>query len=401
MAHRTPGGLPFLRKVKPSYLVLLALVPLVVYLFVYNPVYQSSLKFILPGIQLTLLLAVFGYLLAAVWGLILAGMQFLKLGRGTLRTFLVIGAGFVLVSVGLLFLPKDDYVLVGAADGTVAIVQGTPRSLSDAVRSGSYQEGVAARAFRAVPDAETALDRIRTGTYTGALIPKAALPAGEEVLWETSVTPQPRINLFSGLLALGVFLLLLVFGGWQSGEHPLAIFAELYIDIIRGIPMLVIILFIGLVLPGELAKLNILFEPDNEFLRNLQRGTLAIGLAYAAYMAEIFRAGIQAVPRGQTEAARTLGLTGLQTVRFIVLPQALRVVIPPLGNEFIAMLKDTAIISLIGTEEMTRLARAYGAATLNNIPPYNTAAVLYIVLTLSASSLLKWIERRTGAGETR
>ena len=165
--------------------------------------------------------------------------------------------------------------------------------------------------------------------------------------------------------------------------------------------MLVIILFIGLVLPGELAKLNILLEPSNEFLRNLQRGTLAIGLAYAAYMAEIFRAGIQAVPRGQTEAARTLGLTGLQTVRFIVLPQALRVVIPPLGNEFIAMLKDTAIISLIGTEEMTRLARAYGAATLNNIPPYNTAAVLYIVLTLSASSLLKFIERRTGTGEGR
>ncbi|CAN5901420.1 hypothetical protein BH24DEI2_BH24DEI2_09790 [soil metagenome] len=401
MAQHTPGGLPFLRTVKPSYLVLFALAPLVVYLFVYNPVYQSSLKFIFPGIGLTLLLTVFGYLLAAVWGLILAGMQFLKLGRGTLRGFLIAGTAFVLVSLGLLLLPKNAYVLVGAADGTVAIVQGTPRSLSDAVRGGTYREGAAVRDFRAVPDAATALDRIRSGTYTGALIPKAALPEGEAVLWEISVTPQPRINLFSGLLAVGGFLLLLVFGGWQSGEHPLAIFAELYIDVIRGIPMLVIILFIGLVLPGELAKLNILLEPNNEFLRNLQRGTLAIGLAYAAYMAEIFRAGIQAVPRGQTEAARTLGLTGLQTVRFIVLPQALRVVIPPLGNEFIAMLKDTAIISLIGTEEMTRLARSYGAATLNNIPPYNTAAVLYIVLTLSASSLLKWIERRTGAGETR
>ena len=401
MAQRTPAGLPFLRKVKPSYLVLLALVPLVVYLFLYSPVYQSSLRFIFPGIGLTLLLTVFGYVLAAVWGLILAGMQFLKLGRGTLRGFVIAGALFVLVSVSLLFLPKDDYVLIGAPEGTVAILQSTPRALSDAVRSGSYAEGAPQRDFRAVPDAATALDRVSSGTYTGALIPKASLPAGAEVLWETVITPQPRVNLFSGLLAAGVFLLLLVFGGWQSGEHPLAIFAELYIDVIRGIPMLVIILFIGLVLPGELAKLNILLEPSNEFLRNLQRGTLAIGLAYAAYMAEIFRAGIQAVPRGQTEAARTLGLTGLQTVRFIVLPQALRVVIPPLGNEFIAMLKDTAIISLIGTEEMTRLARAYGAATLNNIPPYNTAAVLYIVLTLSASSLLKFIERRTGTGEGR
>ena len=401
MAQRSPGGLPFLRKIKPSYLVLLALAPLVVYLFLYSPVYQSSLKFIFPRHRLDAALDRVRLPAGGGVGVDFGGDAVSEARPGTLRTFLAVGAGFVLVSVALLFLPKDDYVLVGAPDGTVAIVQGTPRSLSDAVRGGTYQESASQREFRAVPDAAAALDRVRSGTYTGALIPKAALPEGETVLWETSVTPQPRLNLFSGLLALGVFLLLLVFGGWQSGEHPLAIFAELYIDVIRGIPMLVIILFIGLVLPGELAKLNILFEPNNEFLRNLQRGTLAIGLAYAAYMAEIFRAGIQAVPRGQSEAARTLGLTGLQTVRFIVLPQALRVVIPPLGNEFIAMLKDTAIISLIGTEEMTRLARSYGAATLNNIPPYNTAAVLYIVLTLSASSLLKFIERRTGAGETR
>jgi polar amino acid transport system permease protein len=142
-------------------------------------------------------------------------------------------------------------------------------------------------------------------------------------------------------------------------------------------------------------------EPTNETLRNLQRGTLAIGFAYAAYMAEIFRAGIRAVPRGQIEAARSLGLSGWQSVRFIILPQALKIVIPPLGNEFIAMLKDTALVSYVGTGEIFRLARQFGAATLNNIPPFQTAAVLYIILTLGASSMLKWLERRTGVSDKR
>ncbi len=391
-------GIPFLRRIKPSYLVLLALLPLFIYLFLFEQTYQDALRFIVPGIVMTLSLTFCGYILAFVLGLSLAGMQFLKKQPGTLRNFLVAGLVFASVGLSLLLLPQDEYLLIGEVDGTVAIVSGTPRSLSDAVRTGAYQEGAPEREFRSVPSAEVVFERIAEGRYTGALLPRAFVPEGTPTLWETSVMPPTRQNLLFFLLAIAIILLLLTFGSWHSTEHPLAIFAELYIDIVRGIPMIVLIVFIGLVLPGELAKLGLLFEFQNPFLKNLQRATLAVGLAYAAFMAEIFRAGIQAVPKGQYEAARSLGLNSTQMIRFIVLPQALKIVIPPLGNEFIAMFKDSALVSVIGTQDIFRLAREFAAARLNNIPPFNTAAVIYIVLTLGASSILKSLERRTSHG---
>ena len=384
-----------LGRVKPSYLVLLALLPLFVYLFIFNPTYQDALRFILPGIAMTVTLTLTAYTLAFAWGLVLAGLQFLEGEARSVLAFLTVGLFLGAAAGGLLLLPRQGYALVGEAEGTVAIVSGTPDALSDAVREGTYEENAPERAFRAVPSAEAALERVAAGTYTGALVPLEVVPEGVNVLWETSVLPTSRRNLITLGGALSVVVLLLTFASWQSGEHPLAIFAELYIDIVRGIPMIVLIVFIGLVLPGELGRLGLLFEPDNRFLRDLQRGTLAVGLAYAAFMAEIFRAGIQAVPKGQREAAKALGLSGWQVSRFVVLPQALKIVIPPLGNEFIAMFKDTALVSVIGTGDIFRLAREFAAARLNNIPPFNTAAIIYIALTLGASSVLRWLERRT------
>jgi polar amino acid transport system permease protein len=386
-------------RIKPSYLVLLALVPLFIYLYIFDATYQSALRTILPGLGITIILTFTGYLLAFIWGLLLAGLQFLKRSETTVRNFLVVSSLLTLGGLSLLLLPQQGYVLIGEAEGTVGILSGTPRALSDAVRQGTYAEDAPPRQFRSVASAEVALERIAAGTYTGALLPAEAVPDDANILWETSIMPTGRRNLMLFLSSIGIFLLLLTFGSWQSSEHPLAIFAELYIDIVRGIPMIVLIVFIGLVLPGVLGDFRL--EPTNETLRNLQRGTLAIGFAYAAYMAEIFRAGIRAVPRGQIEAARSLGLSGWQSVRFIILPQALKIVIPPLGNEFIAMLKDTALVSYVGTGEIFRLARQFGAATLNNIPPFQTAAVLYIILTLGASSMLKWLERRTGVSDKR
>ncbi len=384
-----------LGRIKPSYLVLLALLPLFIYLFIFNQTYQDALRFILPGIAMTVALTFTSYTLAFVWGLVLAGLQFLDKGPRSTLVFLIVGLFFGAVATGLYLLPKQGYALIGEAEGTVAIISGTPDNLSDAVREGTYEEGAPERRFRAVPTAQAALDRIESGTYTGALVPREVVPEGANVLWETSVLPTSRLNLIAVSGAIGVIISLLAFASWQSGEHPLAIFAELYIDIVRGIPMIVLIVFIGLVLPGELGRLGLLFEPENRFLRDLQRGTLAVGLAYAAFMAEIFRAGIQAVPKGQREAAKALGLSGWQVSRFVVLPQALKIVIPPLGNEFIAMFKDTALVSVIGTGDIFRLAREFAAARLNNIPPFNTAAVIYIALTVGASSILRWLERRT------
>ncbi len=384
-----------LGRIKPSYLVLLALFPLFVYLFIFNATYQDALRFILPGIAMTVALTLTAYTLAFAWGLVIAGLQFLEGGPRSVFVFLGVGLLLGAAAGALLLLPRHAYALIGEAEGTVAIVSGTPDALSDAVRAGTYEEGAPERSFRAVPDAQAALDRVASGIYTGALVPLEVVPEGASVLWESSVLPTSRLNLITFGGALSVIVLLLTFASWQSGEHPLAIFAELYIDIVRGIPMIVLIVFIGLVLPGELGRLGLLFEPDNRFLRDLQRGTLAVGFAYAAFMAEIFRAGIQAVPKGQREAAKALGLSGGQVARFVVLPQALKIVIPPLGNEFIAMFKDTALVSVIGTGDIFRLAREFAAARLNNIPPFNTAAIIYIALTLGASSVLRWLERRT------
>lgn len=390
---------PLLHRIKPSYLVLLMLLPLFIYLFLFESNYQSALKFILPGIGMTVALTFTAYTLAFILGLALAGMQFMGKGKNSVRNFFLIGLALVAIAAVIYVLPKQTYVLIGEAEGTVAIISGTPRTVSDAVRQGTYAEGAAEREFRAVPSAEAALERLAAGTYTGALVPRGSVPEGAQELWETQVIPRARQNILVVIGSVGIFILLLSFAGSQSSEHPLSIFAELYIDIVRGIPMIVLIVFIGLILPGELGKLGFLLEPDNRFLRDLQRGTLAVGFAYAAFMAEIFRAGIQAVPRGQLEAARSLGLTGMQTVRYVVLPQALKIVIPPLGNEFIAMFKDTALVSVIGTQDIFRLAREFAAARLNNIPPFNTAAVIYIMLTLGASSVLKSLERRTQTDE--
>src|SRR5690625_4399584 len=154
-------------------------------------------------------------------------------------------------------------------------------------------------------------------------MPREQAPPDLEVLWEASFLPRQYNMPAMFFMVFAAVLGVLIFAGWQSGRHPLAIFAELYVDMIRGIPMLVIILYIGFPVQGAIRDLSGgAIEPDR-----LTRGVMAIALGYAAYMAEIFRAGIQAIPRGQIEAARSLGLNGLQTARFVILPQALRIVI--------------------------------------------------------------------------
>ncbi len=390
-APRQAGG-P-LRRMRPSYIVLLALLPLVVYLFVSDIDYRAALKFLLPGLQYTITVTILGYALAATLGLIFALLLLLGPGERTSRNYAVLAA--VALAVGgsfFLFTPDTHLVLAGEAEGRVAIVRGTPGRVIEQIQDGTYQEGAAERRFLSALDTEASLGYLEEGRVTAVLLPPDQVPAGLPELWRFSFLPDSARN--PGLLAigLGIALGLLAFAGWQTGNHPLAVFAELYVDLVRGVPMLVVILFIGFVIPGALRDLTggrIVIRDD------LLRGVLAIAIGYAAYMAEIFRAGIEAIPKGQLEAARSVGLTAGQTARFVVLPQAVRIVLPPLGNEFIAMLKDTALLSVIGVGDVTQKARELGAATLNLFPPYNSAAVLYIALTLAASSLLKSLERRT------
>lgn len=390
---KTPRGR--LGRFKPSYLVLLALLPLVVLLYVQDPDYQRALRFLLPGLNYTISVTVLGYMLASALGLALAGMLLIPLGRFSVPAFYATGALLALGGGAMLFLPSEELVLAGGEEGRVAILRGTPRRLVDRIQDGSYREGAEGRSFVSALDPEAALDYLEQGRVGAVFLPAQEIPPELEERWRVTFLPDSARNPATLALSIGFLLALLAFAGQQSREHPLSVFAELYVDLIRGIPMLVVILFIGFVIPGAIRDLTggrIVIQSD------LLRGVLAIAIGYAAYMAEIFRAGIEAIPKGQIEAARSLGLDGMQTARFVVLPQAIRIVLPPLGNEFIAMLKDTALLSVIGVGDVTQKAREFGAATLDLFPPYNSAAVLYVVLTLSASSMLHWLERRTDAG---
>ena len=377
----------------PSTFVLLSALPFVIYLFATAPDYRRALEYILPGLGVTALITVLSYLSALVLGLGLAGLLLLKCKRWTNLRFGVLALLAAVASVFFFSRPATDYTLIGSTDGRVAILEGTPARVSGQIQSGVYGgEGMSVRSYNSVQDA---LAGLSDGTVSAAFLPSAQVPAGAPVLWQVAFLPSSARNPALLTAVLSVLLLLLSVAGFWSFEHPLRIFAELYIDMIRGIPMLVIILYVGFPLQGAIrdATGGVLDMPI------LMRGTVAIALGYAAYLAEIFRAGIEAVPHGQREASRSLGLSSTQTARFVVLPQALRIVTPPLGNEFIAMLKDTSLLSVLGVRELTQLTREYQASNFQVFPPFNTVAILYIALTLVASSLLKWLERRTNYGK--
>jgi len=372
----------------------LSAVPVAAVLFLTADDYRRALVFIAPGIGATALATVTAYLAAAALGLLLAALLVLRAGPATWRRCgylaLAAAAGAAIAWTR----PADVWLLVGRveAGGRVAIVRGTPAPLADAVRTGAWagDERAPTLAVRAAESAEVARARLVAGEVAAALLPAAAAPPEATELWRVSALPPPVQRAAVAATVVAVGLALLAFGARLSGQHPLAIFAELYVDTLRGIPMLVVILYVGFPLQGAIREATGGFVD----MTRMTRGVVALALGYAAYMAEIFRAGLQAVPRGQREAARSLGLTSWQTARYVVLPQALRIVVPPLGNEFIAMVKDTSLLSILSVRDITQRAREFQAATFMTFPPYNTVALLYIGLTLAASSFVKWIERR-------
>lgn len=169
-----------------------------------------------------------------------------------------------------------------------------------------------------------------------------------------------------------------------SRFRALARFASAYIDIFRGTPLLAQILFVFYGLP------QILGFP----LSSLAAGLLALSLNCGAYIAEIVRAGIQSVEKGQIEAAQSTGMTYSQTMRYIVLPQAFRRIIPPLGNEFIAMLKDSSLVSVIAMEELMRRGQLLGSRTFRYFEVLLAVTIMYLVMTKTVSYLVSWLERR-------
>jgi polar amino acid transport system permease protein len=177
-----------------------------------------------------------------------------------------------------------------------------------------------------------------------------------------------------------------------------------YTSFFRGTPLIVQMFLIFLALP-QMAPPNLPGLRDSLTLTALQAGVIALGLNYGAYMTEIFRAGIQSVGHGQVEAAEALGMTYRQRMRRIVLPQAVRVIIPPTGNEFIAMMKDSALISLLGSVvaqmEIFRRAQLVGRADFRPLEAFVVAAALYWVLTTVFQFFQAKLERRLSTGYVR
>lgn len=382
----------YLKRIRPSNFIFLLVLPGVIYLFLSAENYRRAFEFILPGIWMTIIVALGAYLSSAILGLVLAAMLGLKMGKRTQLYFAVATLLCIALSGFYFTRPTATYALTGNLDGRVAVVRGTPQRVISQVRFGNYEGGQEAN-VRSAPDIEAALRLLEEGSVSAALIPEDLVPAGTPVLFSKEFLPDAQWLPAIMLAVLAIFILLLMIGAWQSGLHPLAVFAELYIDLVRGIPMLVVILFVGFVLARAIS------DATGIRLTQYTRGVAALSIGYSAYMAEIFRAGISAIPKGQTEAARSLGLNGWQTARYIVLPQAIKIVIPPLGNEFIAMLKDTALLSVISVRELTQRTREFQSNTFILFPTFNTAAIIYIVLTLAASSLVNWLEKKTDTGE--
>ena len=215
------------------------------------------------------------------------------------------------------------------------------------------------------------------------------------------------------LIAFACALLLgLIFGLARLSKNRLVQeAATFYVEIIRGVPMLVILYYIAFVgAPGLVDLVN--WAGDGLLsagvggigqwlagfsIRDLTfttRAILALVIGYSAFIAEIFRAGIESVEKGQIEAVRSLGMSYWQAMRHIILPQAVRRVLPPLGNDFVAMLKDSSLVSVLGVQDITQLGKLYVTSTFRFFETYNVVAFLYLVMTIALSLLVRYIEKR-------
>jgi polar amino acid transport system permease protein len=158
--------------------------------------------------------------------------------------------------------------------------------------------------------------------------------------------------------------------------------ATVYVEVIRGIPLLVQLFYIYFAL-GSFFQLS-----------SIVSAVLAMSICYGAYMGEIFRAGIQSIPKGQMEASLAMGMSRAQAMRYIILPQTFKVILPPIGNEFIAMLKDSSLVSILAVSDLLRRGREYASTTFTYFESYTVVALVYLLLTLFFSKMVGIMEAR-------
>lgn len=210
------------------------------------------------------------------------------------------------------------------------------------------------------------------------------------------------------LLVTVVSFVIIVFVGLLGGLGRLSknkiinSIATLYVEIVRGIPLLVQLLFWYFAFTALVKNLGdaIHFDLFSSFSPDpIGMAIMGLTICYGAYMSEIYRAGIQSIGKGQMEAARSLGMSSFQSMRYVILPQAIRVVLPPMGNEFISLLKDSSLVSVVAVADLTRRGREFMSQTGASFETWAIVAMIYLVMTIFSARVVNLIEKKTHIAE--
>lgn len=254
----------------------------------------------------------------------------------------------------------------------------------------------------------------------------AALILGVIFLWILLTDPEYRVIFDAVIQGVGVtikvtliaFALAIVLGlivglGRVSSRRLTYEVSSFYVEIIRGVPMLVLLYYVVFAgAPGLVSAINLvgmglrnagILPGLGESMASMTirqidftvRVIMALSIGYSAFLAEVFRGGIESIERGQMEAARSLGMNYWQAMRHVILPQAIRRVLPPLGNDFIAMLKDSSLVSVMGVADITYQGKVFAASTFKFFETYNVVGFIYLVMTIGLALLVRGIEKRS------
>jgi polar amino acid transport system permease protein len=233
------------------------------------------------------------------------------------------------------------------------------------------------------------------GGAIGALVLAGKIDFPFMAEWAPYILGGITTTIYVAVISISFAIMFAVIGalGRLSSNSILYSISTLYVSLVRGTPLLVQILFIYLALPQ-------IFPIVNDFPKEVL-GIFALSFNYGAYMTETFRAGIQAVPRGQTEAAQALGMPGRTRMRRIVLPQAIRIITPAIGNEFISMIKDSSLVLVIGVQEILWRAQRIGQSHFRGLETLMVAAAIYWGLTIVLSLVQDRLEKRMAESDRR
>lgn len=295
---------------------------------------------------------------------------------------------------------RDDEAIVGVP------TSGDPFDLA--------AEELSEERIQTFTEIETAVQPLLSGEIDAILLDKSTaqtvVAENEESITSVLAVPNAYNEAFVFILpgitttlylTLGGFGLALLFGllaglGRISQNRFIRNIAITYVEFIRGVPTLVLILTLAFVIvPAVSDSIGI----DNRDVSIELRAILALAIIYGAFLAEIFRAGIESISKGQMEAARSLGMTARQAMQYIILPQAIRNISPALGNDFIAMLKDSSLASVLAVRELTQRSRLHAGSTFRFPEAYLVIVFLYLAMTITLSLFLRWYERRIRVGE--